>query len=83
MAEAAQQALVLAAHHGHAQVVEFLLDMAEVRVNLTDTLRGQTALTAAAGADRLHVCRILMRRGAKAAVTNLKVPPWFSFFNSS
>ena len=56
-----------------AQQVEFLLDMAEVRVNLPDSLRGHTALTAAATAGHLEICRILVHRGANVAVTNLKV----------
>lgn len=71
LSEAAQQALIVAAGQGHAQVLEFLLDMAEVRVNLPDSLRGHTALTAAATAGHLDICRILIRRGASPAVTNL------------
>jgi ankyrin repeat protein len=47
--------------------------MAEVRVNLPDSLRGHTALTAAATAGHLDICRILLRRGASPAVTNLTV----------
>jgi ankyrin repeat protein len=73
LAEAAQQALIVAAGQGHAQILEFLLDMAEVRVNLSDSLRGHTALTAAATAGHLEICRILVHRGANVAVTNLKV----------
>lgn len=78
LAEAAQQALIVAAGQGHSQVLEFLLDMAEVRVNLPDSLRGHTALTAACTAGHLDVCRILLRRGASVAVTNLKV-----YYNNS
>jgi ankyrin repeat protein len=73
LSEAAQQALIVTAGQGHAQVLEFLLDMAEVRVNLPDSLRGHTALTAAATAGHLDICRILLRRGASPAVTNLTV----------
>lgn len=73
LAEAAQQALILASEQAHVQVLEFLLDMAEVRVNLPDSLRGETALTAAAAAGHIDVCKILIRRGASIAVTNLKV----------
>lgn len=40
LAEAAQQALVAAAAHGHAEVVEYLLDMAEVNADTPDTLTG-------------------------------------------
>ena len=53
LSEAAQQALIVAAGQGHAQVLEFLLDMAEVRVNLPDSLRGHTALTGSATAATL------------------------------
>jgi len=72
LAEAAQQALIVASGQGHVHVVEFLLDMAEVRVNLADTLRGHVALTAAAAAGHLDVCRVLIRRGASIRVTNLQ-----------
>ena len=47
--------------------------MAEVRINLTDTLHGHVALTAAASAGHVDVCRVLIRRGANIRVTNLKV----------
>lgn len=73
LAEAAQQSLIVAAARGHNQLVEFLLDMAEVRVNLPDSLAGETALTASAKAGRLSTCKTLIRRGASFAVTNLKV----------
>lgn len=73
LAEAAQEALIVAAGQGHAHVLEFLLDMAEVRVNLPDSLRGHTALTAACTAGHADICRILVRRGANVAVTNLSV----------
>ena len=73
LAEAAQQALVVASSNAHIQILEFLLDMAEVRINLTDTLHGHVALTAAASAGHVDVCRVLIRRGANIRVTNLKV----------
>ena len=79
LAEAAQQALIAASACGHSQIVEFLLDMAEVRVNLPDSLRGQTALTASATAGQLNIIRILLRRGASTAVTNLKVIACLTF----
>lgn len=72
LAQAGQQALIVSAGQGHGQVLEFLLDMAEVRVNLPDSLRGHTALTAAATAGHLDIVRILLKRGANVAVTNLK-----------
>jgi len=71
LAEAAQQALVVAASNAHIQVVEFLLDMAEVRINLADSLHGHVALTAAASAGHVDVCHVLIRRGANIRVTNL------------
>ena len=80
LAEAAQQALIVASGQGHVHVVEFLLDMAEVRVNLADTLRGHVALTAAAAAGHLDVCRVLIRRGASIRVTNLQVTSESLFF---
>ena len=43
--EAVQQAMVAAAHHGHEQVLEFLLDMSEVKADQPDTLQGQTGKT--------------------------------------
>ncbi|EFX79268.1 hypothetical protein DAPPUDRAFT_319726 [Daphnia pulex] len=72
ISEAAQQGLIVAAGKGHAQVLEFPLDMAEVRVNLPDSLRGHTDLTAAATDGHLDICRFLVRRGVSPAVINLK-----------
>ena len=42
--EAVQQAMVAAADKGHEQVLEFLLDMSEVKADLPDTLMGQTGI---------------------------------------
>ena len=42
--EAVQQAMVAAADKGHEQVLEFLLDMSEVKADLPDTLMGQTGM---------------------------------------
>jgi len=50
MGEGMQQALVAAASAGRFQVVEYLLDMPQVDVNASDTLKGDTALCAAAAA---------------------------------
>ena len=75
LAEAAQQAMVVAAEKGHEQVLEFLLDMSEVNINRADTLTGNTALCAAAGAGEKRCAEILLRRGAKVTVTNLKESP--------
>lgn len=41
LAEAAQQALIAAAGQGHVEIVEYLLDMAEVNVDLPDTITGK------------------------------------------
>ena len=65
LAEAAQQAAVAAAEAGHEQPLEFLLDMAEVDANAADSLAGNTALCAAAGAGQRRCVEILLRRGAK------------------
>lgn len=70
--EAAQQAAVAAAAAGHLDILEYLLDMTEVRVNVADTLLGETPLGAAAAAGRRDCCQILLKRGANVAATNLK-----------
>lgn len=72
LAEAAQQAMVISAEKGHEQVLEFLLDMAEVKINYSDTLTGNTALCAAASSGQRRCVEILLRRGAKVALSNLK-----------
>ncbi|XP_059092196.1 protein TANC2-like isoform X3 [Tigriopus californicus] len=72
LAEAAQQAMVISAEKGHEQVLEFLLDMAEVKINHSDTLTGNTALCAAASCGQRRCVEILLRRGAKVALSNLK-----------
>ncbi|CAH2009763.1 unnamed protein product [Acanthoscelides obtectus] len=72
LAEAAQQALVAAAGHGHVDVVEYLLDMAEVDADLPDTITGETALTVASANGCLSVCTALLNRGANISVTNRK-----------
>ena len=68
LAEAAQQAAVAAAEAGHEQPLEFLLDMAEVDANAADSLAGNTALCAAAGAGQRRCVEILLRRGAKVSL---------------
>ncbi|XP_063568681.1 protein TANC1 isoform X9 [Pongo abelii] len=78
---ALQQALTAAASMGHSLVVQCLLGMEkehEVEVNGTDTLWGETALTAAAGRGKLEVCELLLGRGAAVSRTNRRgVPPLF------
>ncbi|XP_033612186.1 protein TANC1 isoform X7 [Fukomys damarensis] len=79
--QALQQALTAAASMGHSSVVQCLLGMEEEReleVNGTDTLWGETALTAAAGRGKLEVCELLLERGAAVSRTNKRgVPPLF------
>lgn len=76
LAEAAQQALVAAAAHGHTEVVEYLLDMAEVNADAADTLTGETALTVAAANGCCGVTSTLIGRGADVSVTNRReLPP--------
>ncbi|KRT83725.1 Ankyrin repeat-containing protein, partial [Oryctes borbonicus] len=70
--EAAQQALIAAAGHGHAEIVEYLLDMSEVNVDVCDTLTGETALTIAATNGCANVCAALVSRGANTTITNKK-----------
>ena len=72
LAEAAQQAAVAAAYEGHADILEFLLDMSEVMIDSADTLMAETPLCAAAAAGNTECCEILLRRGASVTATNLK-----------
>lgn len=79
--QALQQALTAAASMGHSSVVQCLLGMAEeheIEVNGTDTLWGETALTAAAGRGKLEACELLLEHGAAVSRTNRRgVPPLF------
>lgn len=79
--QALQQALTAAASMGHSAVVQSLLGMAEeheIEVNGTDTLWGETALTAAAGRGKLEICELLLERGAAVSRANRRgVPPLF------
>ncbi|XP_011357287.1 protein TANC1 isoform X3 [Pteropus vampyrus] len=79
--QALQQALTAAASMGHSLVVQCLLGLEkehEIDVNGTDTLWGETALTAAAGRGKLEVCELLLERGAAVSRTNRRgVPPLF------
>lgn len=70
--EAAQQAVVGAASQGHEDVVEYLLDMAEVVVDQSDTLTGETALTIAAANGSTATVSALLARGANPTVVNAK-----------
>ncbi|XP_022237488.1 protein TANC2-like isoform X1 [Limulus polyphemus] len=76
LAQAAQQSLVSGAFSGHSAVCEFLLDMAEVKINNSDDVTGHTPLTAACLAGHKEVCDTLLRRGAIVSVLNqLGEPP--------
>lgn len=70
--EAAQQAVVAAAAQGHEPIVEYLLDMAEVRVDRPDSLTGETALTIAAAHGSTASVSALLARGADPAAVNAK-----------
>ncbi|XP_071055582.1 protein TANC2 isoform X2 [Onthophagus taurus] len=76
LTEAAQQALIAASGHGHTDIVEYLLEMADVQVDECDSLIGETALTIAATNGYPNVVSALVNRGANVLVTNKKdVPP--------
>lgn len=70
--EAAQQAVVAAAAQGHEPIVEYLLDMAEVKVDRPDSLTGETALTIAAAHGSTAAVSALLARGADPAAVNAK-----------
>jgi hypothetical protein len=53
--------------------VEYLLDMAEVKVDSHDTLTGETALTVASSNGCHNVCTALLIRGASISAVNRKV----------
>ena len=72
LAEAAQQAAVAASSAGQREVLDFLLDMAEVMVDCADTLRGETPLCAAAAAGQSECCEGLLRREATVTASNLQ-----------
>ncbi len=57
------------------QIVEYLLDMSEVEVDSSETLRGDTALCAASAAGHGRCCEALIRRGASVSAANLKGSP--------
>ncbi|XP_017783609.1 PREDICTED: protein TANC2 isoform X2 [Nicrophorus vespilloides] len=73
--DAAQQALIAAAGQGHHEIVEYLLDMAEVNVDSCCSLTGETALTVAASNGCVSVVNALINRGASISVTNKKEMP--------
>ncbi|XP_046487873.1 protein TANC2 isoform X1 [Neodiprion pinetum] len=70
--EAAQQAVVAAAAQGHEPIVEYLLDMAEVKVDRPDSLTGETALTIAAAHGSTTAVSALLARGADPSAVSAK-----------
>lgn len=79
-ADASQQALVQAAGQGVDDVVEYLLDVAEVTVDGQDSLSGETALTLASSNGHKSTVVLLLDRGAQVSATNMKVS-WFRVDN--
>jgi hypothetical protein len=55
------------------QIVEYLLDMAEVKADAYDTLTGETALTVASANGCHSVCSAVLIRGASISTVNKKV----------
>lgn len=72
-ADASQQALVQAAGRGVDDVVEYLLDVAEVTVDGHDSLSGETALTLASSNGHKSTVVLLIDRGAQVSSANVKV----------
>lgn len=70
--------LLIAARHGHREVVEYLLDHCGARVEVGgsvnfdgETIEGAPPLWAASAAGHLHVVRSLLERGASVNQTTL------------
>ncbi|XP_061464687.1 protein TANC1 isoform X2 [Rhineura floridana] len=79
--QALQQALTASSSMGHCQVIDFLIRIEKepkLDINETDTLWGETALTAAAGRGKLEACELLLQHGALVMRTNRRgIPPLF------
>ncbi|XP_033021336.1 protein TANC1 isoform X2 [Lacerta agilis] len=79
--QALQQALTASSSMGHCQVIHFLMRIErepKIDINETDTLWGETALTAAAGRGKLEACELLLQHGALVMRTNKRgIPPLF------
>ncbi|KAL4112593.1 hypothetical protein QTP88_016346 [Uroleucon formosanum] len=70
--DASQQALVQASGRGVDDVVEYLLDVAEVTVDGQDSLSGETALTLASSNGHKSTVVLLIDRGAQVSSPNVK-----------
>ena len=70
LAEATQQAAVVAAYTGNAVILEFLLDMSKVKIDNADTLMAETPLCAIAAVGNKECCLILLHHGASVMATN-------------
>ncbi|XP_029461405.1 protein TANC1 [Rhinatrema bivittatum] len=71
--QALQQALTASSSMGHNQVVCRLLGLEKehaVQIDETDSLWGETALTAASGRGKLEVCQLLLEHGANVSKPN-------------
>lgn len=75
--DASQQALVQAAGQGVDEVVEYLLDVAEVTTDGQDSLSGETALTLASSNGHKSTVVMLLDRSAQVSATNMKVTNLF------
>lgn len=77
LSEAAQQALVGAAGRGYTEVCEYLLKLPVVGIDLSDTLYGETALTAACSHGYKDTCLLLLQKGASVMVSGhlSSIPP--------
>lgn len=75
--DASQQALVQAAGQGVDEVVEYLLDVAEVTTDGQDSLSGETPLTLASSNGHKSTVVMLLDRGAQVSATNMKVTNLF------
>lgn len=69
---ALQQALIAAASQGNTSIIEDLLDINEIRIDDTDTLTGETALTGSAKNGCTDTVDTLLSRGALVNHSNKK-----------
>ncbi|XP_055699268.1 protein TANC2 isoform X1 [Phlebotomus papatasi] len=72
LSQAAQQALVAASSQGSTDIVEELLDSADVCIDGEDSITGETALTGAAKCGCVDTVTALLARGASCGARNRK-----------